>query len=184
MKIGTKSLLFGVHQVFIHFFFDLVAWIKIYGWSAKKYGYIWWKLIICICIHDWGYWGCGNMDGEGGTKHPEWAANWSLKYLDTDKIYGFGQRYDYYNLCLHHSRFYVAKCFNTRPSKLCWADKLGTALMPTWLWVFLAKLSGEISEYLSDPRYEMHGEKDPFKFFERYKNELVPKLLKENIGYE
>lgn len=173
MKIGTKSLLFGVHQFLIHPFFVFGGWVKLYGWPN-------WKTFVCIIIHDWGYWGCSDMDGKEGEIHPEWAANIVNKYLD-----GWENKdpNEYYYLCLLHSRFW-AKKLGPPPSGLCWADKLGTALMPTWLWVFLARLSGELDEYISDPHYEIHGEKDPFKFFERYKNELVPQLLKKNIGYE
>jgi hypothetical protein len=38
------------------------------------------------------------------------------------------------------------------PSPLCWADKLATALYPAWLFLFLARLSGEIGEYLARAR--------------------------------
>lgn len=57
MKTGTKSLLFGVHQFIWHPLTVLLAWIKLYGWPA-------WEELVCIIIHDWGYWGKSNMDGE------------------------------------------------------------------------------------------------------------------------
>lgn len=172
MKVGTKSLLFGVHQVFIHPIFTALGWIKIYGFSAEEY--VWWKLILCFIWHDWGYWNCSDMDGEYGVDHPELGGRIASLCLDR-----YQRDWDSYHLCIYHSRFYAKKHY-ADPSKLCWADKLGTASMPTWLWVFLARLSGELSEYIDNQKYEIHGPKCPYEFFNKYKNELVPKLLKEN----
>lgn len=176
MKIGTKSLLFGVHQFLIHPVFTLWGWVKLYKWKPKKYGYEWWPLLKSIFLHDLGYWKLSDMDGNQGRNHMYWAADYVSKNIDRK----LGHKNKYYWLCLLHSRFH-AKYLGIEPSMLCWADKLGTALMPTWLWVFLAKLSGELDEYLSDPHYEIHGTKDPYEFFNKYKNELVPKLLKDNL---
>lgn len=182
MKVGTKSLLFGVHQVFLHPLFVLWGWVKLYGFPD-------WKEFVCILIHDWGYWGCTDMDGSEGERHPEWAADWSFKKLDNSiapQMYtqeGWqSMMAKYQELCIYHSRFY-AKKYCEKPSKLCWADKLGSGLYPIWLWVFLGKLTGEIKEYISDPHYEIHGENDSYKFFKLYKNEVVPKLLKDNLQY-
>jgi hypothetical protein len=162
MKVGTKSLLFGVHQVILHPMFVLVAWIKLYGWRTLNF-----PTIVAIVIHDWGYWGCEAMDDKGGKLHPVWAA------LKLNKWFG----YEYYHLARFHSRF-LAKNEDCAVSKLCLADKLGTAMMPTWLWVLLAKLSTELIEYMSDQKYEINSDKldrgkegdTPSAFFQRYKN--------------
>ena len=164
MKIGTKSLLFGVHQVFLHPLFVLAGWVKLYGRPN-------WKELVCIVIHDWGYWGCADMDGEEGGKHPEWAAQKALDWLDAPKSL------KYFNLCFLHSRFFAEEVRQI-PSKLCWADKLGTAMMPTWLWVFLAKLTGEAEEYLKIGK-DIGEHHDPFAFFEEYKRFAI-KLVQEN----
>lgn len=167
MKIGTKSLLFGVHQVFLHPLFVLWGWKKLYDWPN-------WKELVCIVIHDWGYWGCSDMDGGEGEKHTFFGAKLASVFFDKYN------KLDWYYFCLNHSRF-CAKRYMTKPSKLCWADKFGTALMPTWLWAFLARLSGEVDEYLNAQKDEtLKGIKDPHKFFKKYKNELVPALLKEH----
>lgn len=188
MKIGTKSLLFGVHQVFLHPLFVFVAWIKLYGWPN-------WKEIVCIVIHDWGYWGCGDMDGEEGERHTKWAALKALKYLDgcnlelailkamgPERDYSLFENSKYYYLCLCHSRFLSEKLGKT-PSKLCWADKLGSALYPPWLWVLLGTLTGEIKEYMGVMKHKecikIEGT-NPFKYFLVYRDKVVPELLKEN----
>ena len=166
MKIGTRSLLFGCHQFLLHPLFVLRGWVKLYGWPN-------WKELICIIIHDWGYWGCPNMDGDEGEVHPEWAAKEAFHLFDDS---GKNKYLTYYTLCLLHSRFY-AKKLNSKPSKLCWADKLGTSLMPAWLWVFLSGLSGEQQEYMDNQRYEVHGHTCPYEFFKAYRELVLTKLL-------
>ena len=129
MKAGTKSLLFGVHQVIWHPITVLIAWWKLYGRPN-------WKELICIIIHDWGYWGAPNIDGEEGEEHPKWAAVLAGKWLG----------YEYYLLCLCHSRHYARKT-GLKPSILCWADKLSILYDPWWLYLPRAWMSGELKEY-------------------------------------
>ena len=129
MRVGTKSLLFGVHQFIWHPVTVLIAWIKLYGLPN-------WRELICIINHDWGYWGSPNMDGEEGEKHPALAASLASRLLG----------HDYFLLCLLHSRHY-ARQFNMEPSKLCWADKLSILYDPERFYLFRANLSGEIKEY-------------------------------------
>jgi len=172
MKIGTRSVLYGAHQFIIHPLFVLAAWIKLYGCPT-------WRELIAIIIHDWGYWGSPNMDGPEGEEHPAWAAA-KLHKLG-DKWYRFeGKRRSGKiawlragNEVLYHSRFW-AKKHGAEPSRLCWADKLGTAWYPTFLWCFLTRLTGEIHEYMDQRKYEIHlGINMPtdtaWKFFKRYK---------------
>ncbi|MEN6550083.1 MAG: hypothetical protein ABFE07_28910 [Armatimonadia bacterium] len=170
MRIGTKSLLFGAHQFLIHPLFVLAAWVKLYGWPE-------WRMLLAIVIHDWGYWGSPNMDGEEGENHPLWAEDvfytiaqsrprwWSSKW--SQKWMAAGQE------CAFHSRF-IAKRWHGEPSRLCWADKLGTAYYPAWLWVFLTSLTGEVKEYMDQRKYEIHlginaPTDTPWQFFRRYK---------------
>lgn len=153
MRIGTKTLLFGNHQPLIHSPLVLVAWIKLYGLPN-------WKELICIAIHDLGYWGLPNLDGEEGEDHPDWAASWAASHLGDD----------YADLCRYHSRFKSQKCGKS-PSKLCLPDKYGVALTPTWLWVFLGRLTGEIDEYQANTKYEIYHpiKKNHFEWFRDYK---------------
>lgn len=130
MKTGTKSLLFGVHQFVWHPITVLLAWHHLCGLPN-------WKEFVCIIIHDWGYWGCENMDDKKGEEHPRWAADKTMKW--------FGPQY--YCLCLYHSRHY-AKRHNKQPSRLCWADKLSFLYDPKWFYLSRAWSSGELREYL------------------------------------
>jgi hypothetical protein len=136
MKVGTKSLLFGVHQFLYHPLTVTLAWKELYkSWPT-------WKEFICIFIHDWGYWGCPNMDGKEGEKHPELACIIACKLFPTQN-----KKDNYYGqLCLLHSRHYARK-WNLSPSNLCWADKLCYKYDPVWFYTLRAKLSGEIKEY-------------------------------------
>ena len=134
MKTGTKSLLFGVHQFIWHPVTVLIAWI----WLYKRFPS--WRELICMFVHDWGYWGKTNMDDEDGEKHPELGANIALKLFgDSNDCY-------YYYLCLLHSRHYARK-FGSTPSPLCWADKASIAFEPRWFYLLRARLSGELKEY-------------------------------------
>jgi hypothetical protein len=139
IPVGTKSLLFGVHQIFWHPITVFLAWHELYGWPN-------WKECICMVIHDWGYWGCPNMDGEEGERHPQRGALIAWKYLDNRELaYDNGDIYAM--LCLYHSRHY-ARAADVTPSKLCWADKLSIKYDPWWFYLLRAWASGELFEYL------------------------------------
>jgi hypothetical protein len=135
MQIGTKSLIFGAHQFLWHPIAVFLAWCKLYGLPN-------WKELVCIVIHDWGYWGCSDIDGENGNHHPYLAARIAGKYLD-DNNYWHGE---YGKLCLCHSR-YCAKENFMEPSELCWADKLSVKYDPWWLYLPRVIISGEIKEF-------------------------------------
>jgi hypothetical protein len=140
--VGTKSVLFGVHQFLWHPITVLLAWIELYGIPN-------WRELVCIFIHDLGYWGKPNMDGYEGEKHPEWAAWFATWYLDRFPRLPYFPYDDYHDLCLLHSRSY-AKKVKRQPSKLCWADKLSVKYDPWWFYLLRARLSGEIWEYRKD----------------------------------
>lgn len=164
MKVGTKSLLFGVHQFILHPLVVLRAWIYLYGLPNLKE-------LVCIIIHDWGYLGLPNMDGNEGTKHPEFAAKLAGKW--------FGQ--EYYDLCICHSRHY-AKVIGKEPSKLCWADKLCIKYNPWWFYVPISILTGEIFEYRKVsadmgliPLSISHKE-----WFQLVKGKMVKQIMEQN----
>lgn len=135
MNRGTKSLLFGAHQFFIHPFTVWLAWIKLHHKAPT------WKELVCILIHDWGYWGCKEMDGEDGANHPIWAATQAMLWFDHSST-----KYEYYCLCMYHSR-HMAKKRGSGVSPMFYADKLSFAYVPWWLYIFMARLSGELQEY-------------------------------------
>ena len=133
MKVGTKSLLFGVHQIFIHPFLVALAWKRLYGFPFS------FRLWVCFFLHDIGYWGMADMDGEAeGQRHPELGAKW-VGIL-------FGSRWR--DFALYHSRFY-ARAEKRSHSKLCVADKLAFCMYPPRFYIFLARLSGEMELYKS-----------------------------------
>ena len=96
------------------------------------------RLWFSFFLHDLGYIGKPNMDGEEGDKHPEFAA----------KIMGFFFGKKWYDFCLYHSRFY-SKRDNAQYSKLCVADKLSIIFEPWWFYLPRVILSGEIYEYMA-----------------------------------
>lgn len=129
MKLGTRSLLFGVHQFAWHPITVWLAWRRLYGAPG-------WRETVCILIHDWGYWGCAEMDGPEGEAHP---------YLGA-RLAGwlFGPAYRV--LVLHHSRT-LCRAAGVEPSRLCWADKLSMLYDPSWFYLLRARATGEIHEY-------------------------------------
>lgn len=148
MNIGTKSILFGVHQFLIHPWFVAYAWYKLYSFPWKI------QYWIAFFVHDLGYWGKPNMDGPEGETHVELGALIMHKLFDprclncerTDKYkkYHWGKWYDF---TLFHSRFY-AKKMGAQYSKLCVADKYSFIVTPKWLYKIMCHLSGEINEYM------------------------------------
>ena len=130
MKRGTMSLLFGVHQLFWHPFTVMLGWWELYGRPS-------WRELVCIFIHDWGYWGCETIDGIDGAKHPE---------VGGDIAWRLFRRPDLQLLVYYHSRHY-ARRHDTEPSKLCYADKLSIKYDPWWFYLLRAKLSGELAEF-------------------------------------
>lgn len=145
MKIGTKSVLFGAHCWFIHPIFVAAAWSKLYGFPTDP------RLWVAFFVHDLGYWGKPNIDGEEGETHVEFGAK-IMSRFDRDHWSKFG----YYvrptkwrDLALYHSRFYAKKA--GRPvSQLCAADKLAVILEPYWLYMPRIILSGELKEFRSN----------------------------------
>ncbi len=130
MNVGTKSILFGVHQLFMHPFFVCIAWYRYYE-KLPTY-----KELFCIFCHDLGYFGKPNMDGCEGELHPELGGT-IINII-------FGEKYS--NLTLYHSRAY-AKKKDMPISMLCIPDKLSIIIYPKWLYLLLGSLSGEIKEY-------------------------------------
>lgn len=183
MPIGTKSLLFGVHQIFIHPWFVALAWWKLYGFPYDP------RLWVAFIVHDWGYWGCPNMDGPEGEWHPATGAKimgwlfdvdagvtsqswfnqsvgrWIERLLGrgiTDRPFQ-GLPNSWYQFAFYHSRF-LAKKYGVVPSKLCMADKLSFAVTPPWVYLPLVRMTGEWREYAAahahekaNPDMTLHG---------------------------
>lgn len=168
MKVGTKSVLFGAHCFFIHPWFVAWAWWRLYGFPFDP------RLWVAFFVHDLGYWGMPNMDGEEGERHPHFGAE-IMGWL-FDKPYcnwracgpyrhiacrDWPRRFEadagsWYCFTFYHSRF-LSKLYGHRPTKLCIADKLAIVLTPTWLYVPLVTLTGEVHEYRRDAAKNNRG---------------------------
>ena len=129
MKLGTRSVLFGIHFWAWHPVTVLLAWIDLFGVPKP------WELL-CIFVHDLGYLGKDDMDGLSGANHPELGA----------KIAGFFCGEKARLLCLGHSRTY-AKAHGIPESRLCFADKWSPVFDPLHFYWLRGTLSGEIAEY-------------------------------------
>lgn len=145
MRVGTKSLLVGSHQFVLHPLFVLVAWVRHHGWRTLS-----WRVLVCIVVHDWGYWGLPNMDGPEGKLHPMGGArlaaracSWGLK-----PRYRQHRRQFWYRFAAGHSRYY-AQIVGIPPSPLMVADKYATVLVPRPLYWLMIRLSGEGDEYMA-----------------------------------
>ena len=130
MTLGTKTLLFGVHQVIIHPLLVTISWIRLYHSFPN------WKELFCIFIHDWGYWGKPNLKNADGDTHPQLGANIAEKLLGSE----------WRDFILGHSSFYVVRN-NIKASKLLAPDKYFHCLIPLWAYKILAVPTGEFRHY-------------------------------------
>jgi hypothetical protein len=152
MKIGTKSVLFGVHQFLWHPITVGIAWRRLFKvWPTRKE----W---ICIFVHDLGYWGKPNIDGPEGRTHPEFGAILAHQFADQSSTTG---SHTYHDFTLFHSREY-AKLNGQEPSLLCWADKYCVLCEPRWFYLLRAKLSGESKEFKANAPEHVRVESDWF----------------------
>ena len=141
MTVGTKSVLCGAHCFLLHPL--LVAW----GWT-RLFGFPWDpRLWASFVLHDLGYVGRADMDGPSGEEHVVLGA----------KIMGalFGAPWE--DQCLRHSRYWSRR-MDLPISRLCLADKLAFALAPAWLYLPMARWTGELDEYMMRSRERQAGD--------------------------
>lgn len=159
MKIGTKSVLFGAHAFYLHPWFVAFAWWRLFGFPWDP------RLWVAFFVHDLGYIGKPNMDGEQGDWHPVLGARIMsalfdprypspcsapavMAFVDESSntwVTNLGRCGQF---TLLHSRFF-AKRFGMLPSRLCIADKLATCITPAWLYLPMVNLTGEVHEYMA-----------------------------------
>jgi hypothetical protein len=175
MKVGTKSVLYGAHCFLLHPWFVAAGWRRLYGFPWDP------RLWVAFFVHDLGYWGKPNMDGPEGELHPflgakimgrlfdyrsadgdfAWNASWFARSFGRAiaKVFGVSPpggtspdlNLTWYCFTFYHSRF-LAKRYGTEPTRLCAADKLSIALTPGWLYLPMARWTGEIHEYRRDAK--------------------------------
>lgn len=129
ISIGTKSLLIGAHWP-PHILMVILAWRWLYGsWPT-------WQEAVAICLHDVGYAGCEEMDGEDGTRHPELGARIAENLLGED----------YGELIRGHSKGY-AELVGLPLSRLYGPDKLSHSFEFAACYTFRTRLTGELKQY-------------------------------------
>jgi hypothetical protein len=177
MRIGTKSLLIGAHAFWLHPFMVALGWFRLNRFRTIRYleietNILDWRLWLCFFVHDLGYWGCPNMDGEEGERHPIRGA---------DLVYRITGSSDWRTFCLFHSSSY-SKPYP--PSPLSLPDKLATVMVPTFLYVLMTRLTGEIREYKSVPKHGWVGSglegttwKDDINWFNSMKRQRLEKTF-------
>jgi hypothetical protein len=83
-NIGTRSVVFGAHCLPLHWLFVARGWISLYGFPIDP------RIWCAFVLHDVGYIGMPNMDGDEGELHPmggakimrwlfdcgEWDSSW------------------------------------------------------------------------------------------------------------
>lgn len=149
MKMGTKSVLFGVHQFLWHPLTVGYAWRKLYGRWPSFYQ---WIAVFC---HDIGYLGKEAMDSADGQTHPEFGAKVAqrLAYLAARLRGNHPCKAQFiadaiHDLSLCHSTHY-AQQKNRSVSILYLPDKACVLIDPVWFYLLRARLSGELHEYVS-----------------------------------
>jgi hypothetical protein len=140
MTVGTRSVVFGVHNILIHPLFVGIAWWKLFGPPLDP------RLWIAFLVHDIGYIGKSSVEGPIGETHVELGA------LVMQALFGKS----WGDFCRRHSRYY-ARCRGLRISGLCVADKLAFVLTPAWLYLPLASASGELAEYMERSKERQAG---------------------------
>lgn len=148
MTIGTKSVLYGAHAFWLHPWFVARAWWVLYGFPWDP------RLWVAFFVHDLGYIGKPDMDGDEGERHPVLGASimsWLFdRWPSTQERFVLYGKWGYFTLL--HSRYY-AKRLDLQPSRLCVADKLAIALTPSWLYIPMVRATGEIDEYMAHAQH-------------------------------
>lgn len=138
MKLGTRSVIYGVHQFLFHPLTVAISWRRLYGrWPN------WWQSV-AILLHDAGYVGKSAMDSEDGITHPELGAKWTAKVVGWFAPQLTAAAHD---LALYHSSHYARKA-GQPVSALYLPDKAAVLVEPVWFYLLRARLSGEIKEYV------------------------------------
>lgn len=160
MKIGTRSVLFGVHAFWFHPIVVYRAWRYLYGPPTT------WTELLAILLHDAGYIGMPDIDGEAGKRHPYRGAAWVARIV---RFFGGGDGWEAYLFTACHSRHTAAE-IGLPVSPLYHADKLSIFFEPEWFYIFRARLSGEIVEFKS--RAGMADDTD-VEWLRAYKKDLL-----------
>ena len=120
-----------MHAILVHPFFVAYAWSRLFGFPWDP------RLWLAFLVHDVGYVGKVNMEGSEGQQHVVLGG----------RIMGWLCGPEWRDFVLGHSRHWAERV-GKKYSKLCLADKLAFVLTPAWLYLPMARLSGELHEYM------------------------------------
>lgn len=101
------------------------------------------------------------------------------------KIMGYLFGVEWYEFMLLHSRTY-AKGLNRPVSRLCAADKLATALTPSWIYYPLVVITGEIQEYKPMAEEYLGRPMTPWgwqSWMRRYMRQVAFRLAGQVVGW-
>ena len=159
--IGTRSVLFGVHQFIIHPLLVTLAWRKCYRRFPN------WVEFVAICVHDLGYAGCGDLDGHEGLLHPIRGAALAARIAGPDAG----------RLALWHSNSFSKLCGHP-VSALYLPDKVSVLMEPRWCYLLRGLLSGEVWEYIrtnAPPEYRF-GRWRPWRWLTWFRSKVRRQL--------
>jgi len=124
---------------------------------------------VSIIVHDWGDWGCEDMDGKSGKGHPVKGANIACRLA---RVYYSGSpncetfaRY-WWAFCAGHSKSFV-RSLEMRPSRLYEADKVACLMEPVWFYRLRAWLSGEGKEFTENSPMRGASQKSWFLWYRK-----------------
>lgn len=150
---------------------------------------------LCILVHDWGYWGCPNMDGPEGKRHPELGAMiacqlvywwfrlkmlfWKRGRIKSPHLIALIYASEAYDRTLYHSSHY-ARIMRARPSVLYLPDKASILFESRWWYLLRARLSGEVHEYIvNSPLAKLPPElRTPSAWYNWYRRKVKEKMSK------
>jgi hypothetical protein len=99
-------------------------------------------------LHDIGYFARDEMDGPSGEEHVVLGARmmgWLFGPVWADE-------------CYRHSRYWSRR-MGLPVSRLCLADKLAFAMTPAWLYIPMARWTGELAEYMERSKERQGGDR-------------------------
>lgn len=169
MRIGTKSLLFDAHCLFIHPLAVAIAWTRLFGLPLD--GRLW----MAFCVHDIGYFAKSDLDGPEGKQHVWRGTQLMARLFDAEGPHDHWFRrltrmcnwiwgrepegLSWSEFCLYHSRHFATRTGYT--SRLCAADKFAFAVIPRWVYLAMVRATGEIHEYLRNAGPLLSSKSDP-----------------------
>ena len=142
MTVGTKSVLAGAHCMLIHPFFTAWGWKRLFGFPFDP------RIWFACFLHDVGYLNRSDMDGPSGEEHVILGARimgWLFGPVWADE-------------CYRHSRYWSQR-MGLPISRLCLADKLAFAITPAWLYIPMARWTGELAEYMERSKERQAGDR-------------------------